>query len=84
MVDGGVDRVESIGGVEGWHLEPLLRAPADSLSAPDSLATPVPADTLAAPLPPMAWGPIEHRGGDVAPPGAYLFPMPSTRRQRLP
>lgn len=47
MVDGQADRVESVGQVSGWHLEPLQRAPGDAEDTvdgaePNGLAEPAP------------------------------------------
>jgi hypothetical protein len=78
MVDGQADRVESVGQVSGWHLEPLTRAPPDSLAGPepaDSLATPSPAGAAPVATPPDTGG---GNGGDGPPPGAYLYPASRT------
>jgi hypothetical protein len=77
MVGGQADRVESVGQVSGWHLEPLKRAPPDSLSAPavaDSVEVEPTASTV----------PSQGNGGDGQPPGAYLSPAsPSPQPRRF-
>ena len=77
MVDGQADRVESVGQVSGWHLEPLKGPPPDSVSspaAPDSVLVPTPASTV----------PPQGNGGDGRPLGAYLSPAsPTPQRWRV-
>jgi hypothetical protein len=72
MLDGQADRVESVGQVSGWHLEPLTTAPADSLAeteAADSVSTASPAGDEPT-TPPQ--GPAGNNGGDGPAPHAYL------------
>jgi lipopolysaccharide export system protein LptA len=74
MVDGQADRVESIGQVSGWHLEPLPPAPPDSTTVEPA---PAPTDT-------PAQGPPAGVGGDLRPLGAYFSRMSSPREWRSP
>lgn len=68
MLDGQADRVESIGQVSGWHLEPLTPSQAaDSASA--SPAAPEADSAPAGAVPPDA---ANDDGGDASPPGAYF------------
>jgi len=76
MVDGQADRVESVGQVDGWHLEPLKREPADSTATPSDTAEPNAA------LVPVAAAPRDDRG-DGTPPAAYLSPVQASRAWRL-
>jgi hypothetical protein len=66
MIDGQADRVESIGQVSGWHLEPLRREPGEDAD-PDAEE---PLDGA-----PGTNGsvPATNDRGDAEPPDAYLF-----------
>lgn len=71
MVDGQADRVESVDDVNGWHLEPLKRQPADSTATPpDSTGVTRDAPTVDAALPASS----TDAGGDGPPPVTYFFP----------
>jgi hypothetical protein len=75
MVEGQADRVESVGQVSGWHLEPLTSAPADSLTQPDpadSTATPLATGTVPAAA---SVDPTGDNRGDGPLPGTYLSPV---------
>lgn len=72
MVDGQADRVESVGQVSGWHLEPLTRPPADSLAQP-APAGAEPGGPPASIVPiPVPQDPADDNRGDGPLLGAYL------------
>lgn len=74
MVDGQADRVESVGQVSGWHLEPLARSPADSVAGP-APAGAEPGGPPASIVPiPVPQDPAGDNRGDAPPLGAYLSP----------
>jgi lipopolysaccharide export system protein LptA len=76
MVDGQADHVESVGQVNGWHLEPLKREPADSTATPSDATEPIPPPVPVA----SALGDV---GGDGAPPAAYLSPVRASQLWRF-